>query len=482
MINRTTLLTVIVCCIVSGSFAQDKWNLKRAVEHALANNISVKQADIQARLTELTYKQSKLNQYPTAIISADASINSGRSIDPRTYEYTNTQFFSSGIGFSTGVNVFNFFSLRNTIAGNRLDTEASRVNIERISNDIALNVATAYLQVLVAVEQVKIAEVAVQQTLQNMDNTSKRVEAGALPELNLAEIEAQLARDSTTLITAKATVRTNTLQLQALLNVDAAQPFEVETPPLDQIPVQPLGELEPETVYALALDNLPQQKMNNLRIEAARKFVAASKGQMLPSFQLFGNLGSQYSSNQLFRQGTPVFSGGYDSTLAKVVVNGTDYKVFTPVINTPIIAYRDPLGLQLSDNFRQNVGISVNIPLFNNGLARTALQRSKLNVQSLELQKDLDLLTLKQNIYTAYNDAVAAVQRFSSGRKGVETAEKAYNFAQKRYDLGLLSTIDLLTNQNNLSRAKVELALAHVDYVFRLKLLEFYKGQGLRLE
>jgi outer membrane protein len=468
---------------VSASFAQNKWNLKRAVDHALANNISVKQADIQARLTELTYKQSRLNQYPTAVVSADASINSGRSIDPRTYEYTNTQFFSSGIGFSTGVNVFNFFSLRNTIAGNRLDTEASRVNIERISNDIALNVATAYLQVLVAVEQVKIAEVAVQQTQQNMDNTRKRVDAGALPELNLAEIEAQLARDSTTLIAAKATVRTNTLQLQALLNVDAAEPFEVETPPLEQIPVQPLSELEPETVYALALNNLPQQKMNNLRIEAAKKFVAAAKGQMLPSFQLFGNLGSQYSSNQLFRQGTPVFTGAYDSSsLAKVVVNGTDYKIYTPVINTPLITYRDPLGLQLSDNFRQNVGISVNIPLFNNGIARTAMQRSKLNVQSLELQKDLDLLTLKQNIYTAYNDAVAAIQRFSSNKKGVETAEKAYNFAQKRYDLGLLSTIDLLTNQNNLSRAKVELALAHVDYVFRLKLLEFYKGQGLRLE
>jgi outer membrane protein len=120
--------------------------------------------------------------------------------------------------------------------------------------------------------------------------------------------------------------------------------------------------------------------------------------------------------------------------------------------------------------------------LFNNGVARTAWQRSRLNVSSLQLVKDQALLTLKQDIYTAYNDAATSIQKYSAGKKSVETAEKAYNFAQKRYDLGLLTTIDLLTNQNNLNRARVQMAQAHVDYVFRLKLLEFYKGQGLKLE
>jgi outer membrane protein len=94
----------------------------------------------------------------------------------------------------------------------------------------------------------------------------------------------------------------------------------------------------------------------------------------------------------------------------------------------------------------------------------------------------VDLLQLKQDIYTAYNDAATAIQKFNAGKKSVQTAEKAYNFAQKRYDLGLLTTLDLLINQNNLNRARVQLAQAQVDYVFRLKLLEFYKGQGIRLE
>jgi outer membrane protein len=163
-------------------------------------------------------------------------------------------------------------------------------------------------------------------------------------------------------------------------------------------------------------------------------------------------------------------------------VNGTLYDVVAPGFKNVVTTTMTPFGTQLSDNFRQNIGVQLNIPLFNNGAARTQWQRSKLNVSSLQLQKNQDLLTLKQDIYTAYNDASTAIQKFAAGKKSVETAEKAYNFASKRYELGLLTTLDLLTNQNNLNRARVELAQAQVDYVFRLKLLEFYKGQGIRVE
>ena len=180
--------------------------------------------------------------------------------------------------------------------------------------------------------------------------------------------------------------------------------------------------------------------------------------------------------------GDPIFTNTFSPTGAKVTVDNVDYQVLQPNVTVPQTVFREKFGPQISDNFRQNVGLQMNIPLFNNGQARTAWERSKLNVNTLELQKDQDLVTLKQDIYIAYNDATAAVQRFAAGQKAVATAEKAYNFATKRYELGLLSTIDLLTNQNNLNRAKVELSQAHVDYIFRLKLLEFYKGAGIKLQ
>ena len=480
MIARVSI-TIALFFIGAGSFAQNSWNLKKAVEYALANNISVKQADIQSRIAALNLRQSRLMQVPTANISGSSGINAGRSIDPTTNLFTNTQLFSTGFSLSSGVTLFNFFSVKNNIEGNRFDNEAARANVDKIRNDIALNVATAYLMVLVSEEQENIAKLAVQLTLQNFDNTRKRVETGVLPELNLAELEAQLALDSSNLITASNTVKQNILQLKAILNVDAAQRFVVETPPLGKIPVLTLDELQPEYVYSEAVKNLPQQKVNDLRIKAAERYVLSARGQMYPAFSLFAGLGTNYANNKI-PSVLQVPTGQLDTTGAKVNVNGTLYDVVTPGFRNIITTSTTPFGTQFSDNFRQNVGIQVNIPLFNNGMARTNWEKSKLNVNSLQLQKDLDLVNLKQDIYTAYNDASTAIQKYHAGIKGVQTAEKAYNYAQKRYEVGLLPTLDLLTNQNNLNRARVQLAQAEVDYVFRLKLLEFYKGKGITVE
>lgn len=479
--KHSVLLTAISLFISSLVTGQEKWDLRRCVEYALANNISVKQADIVARTTELTLKQSKLAQYPSANFSNNSGINSGRSIDPTSNQFTNQQLLFSQFSFNTGVTIFNWFNLKNTVAGDQFSLEASRADVDKLRNDISLNVASAYLLVLVSKEQVNISNVAVQQTLQNLDNTRKRVEAGSLPELNLAELEAQLARDSSALITALGTVQQNTLQLKAILNLDAAESFEVETPPLDKIPVENLNDLQPDIVYGLALANLPQQKINDLRIKAAQKYTEASRARMYPTVSMFGGMGTNYANNKIpsFSQ-TP--TGNFQNTGAKVIVGGGEYFVQAPVFNNVITTSKTPFGTQMSDNFRQNVGVSLNVPIFNNGVAKIGWQRNKLTVQNMELQKQQAERTLKQDIYKSYTDATTAIQKFNASKKSVQTAEKAYNYAQKRYDLGLLPTIDFLTNQNNLTRSKLELALAQVDYVFRLKLLEFYKGQGIKLQ
>ncbi|MBS1565378.1 MAG: TolC family protein, partial [Bacteroidetes bacterium] len=209
--------------------------------------------------------------------------------------------------------------------------------------------------------------------------------------------------------------------------------------------------------------------------------VEAARGAMYPTFSFFGSMGSNYAHNKI-----PVYTeiptGGYSSTTAKVSVGGTDYFVQTPVILQSIGVKYTPFGTQISDNFSQRAGISVNIPLFNNGTYRTSWQRSKLTLLNLQLQKDQDNLTLKQNIYKAYSDVTAALQKYEASKRSEATAEKSYDYAKKRYDVGLLATIDLLTNQNNLTTAKVNPVAEHVDYVFKIKVLEFYKGQGLKLQ
>ncbi|MGQ0740490.1 MAG: TolC family protein, partial [Bacteroidota bacterium] len=123
----------------------------------------------------------------------------------------------------------------------------------------------------------------------------------------------------------------------------------------------------------------------------------------------------------------------------------------------------------------------LSVPIFNGRTARTGWERSKLTVQQFELQKEQGDMQLKQDIYKAYTDAGAAMQKFNADKKSVQTADKAYDYAKKRYDLNLLSAYDLISSQNNVLRARIQALYSQYDYVFKMKLLEFYKGQGLKL-
>ncbi len=473
MLRFVKLVTCLL--IVSSSFAQDKWDLRRSVEYALQNNISVKQADLQIRFAQLDLKQAKLSQYPNANYSANVGYGSGRNQDPTNFSLITTGYLFSNHSLQTGVDVFNWFSKRSTIQARALDAASAKAGFEKAQNDVALNVAVAYLQALLANEQIRVAGVQVEQTKSQLESTRKQVEAGNLPEINAAQLEAQLAADSATLITAETSARQSALQLKALMNLDAALPFVIDTPPVELIPVESIADLQPETVYGLATVNMPQQKVDLLNIHSAQKYVQAARAAMYPTFSLFGSLGSSYNnkSQQLLSVSAVSLPVG------KVTVGSTTYDVFA---SQPRYNYGDfPYFDQLNQNFRQSVGLSLSVPIFNGGNLRSAWQRSKLNLQQAELNKEQNSQTLKQDIYTAYNDATAALQKFNANKKAVETAQKTYDFATKRFEVGLLSTYDLITSQNNLTRAKYDMLSSQYDYVFKIKLLEFYKGQGLKL-
>jgi len=240
-----------------------------------------------------------------------------------------------------------------------------------------------------------------------------------------------------------------------------------------------LAELDPAYVYSLAVKNMPQQKINDLNLQAALKNVSAVKGQLYPSFTLFGGLNSFYSNTQKILPTDPV---NMFLPIGQVTVAGTPYTVTT--INeqsVPTGSVKNTYFRQFGNHFNQSVGIGLNIPIFNAGIARTNWKKAQLNVQNVQLQNAADAQTLKQDIYQAHASAMAALQKFNASLKEVQTAQKAYDFARKRFDIGLLNAIDLITTQNNLFRAKINMTSSQYDYVFKIKLLEFYKGQGIKL-
>jgi outer membrane protein len=475
---RLSLAFVFALFIFRNSHAQEKWDLRKCVEYAMANNITIKQQQIQANIAGLTYKQSEWSKYPSLNFNSNLGINTGRSIDRTTNQFTTESVFYNTFSLQANVDVFNWFSKKNTIAGNKLEAEAAKLTVEQLKDDISLNIAAAYLQVLLSREQVNASRLLIGQTLSQLTNTQKLVEAGSLPELNLLEVESQLAADSSTLISAQGTETQSLLFLKSLLHLDAAVPFDIVVPPIGLVPVEPIAQLQPEDVYQSALKNLPQQQINNLRLNASRKYADAAKGAMYPSISLGGSLQTNYSNSKNNARLLGFNSGGLDTI---GVVSGTATPVVTPIITPNYLFFATPYGSQLSDNFGNGIGISISVPIFNGRSARTNWEKQKLNVKSLELQSDLDKLTMKQDIYKAYTDAMTALQKFNASEKRVAAAERAFDLAGKRYSVGLLTTLDLLTNQNNLFRARIDRLSAQYDYVFKMKVLEFYKGQGIKL-
>ncbi len=456
-----------------------KWDLKKCIEYGMEQNISVRQADVQSRIAALTFQQSRLALYPSANLQNSGGYQFGRSIDPSTNQFTTAKILFANHSLNLNVDLFNWFSKKNTVEANRFSAKAYVAGLEKAKSDVALNVANAYLQILLNEEQIKISEIQVRQSLEQVRTIGIQVQAGSLPELNLAEMETQLANDSSTLITTQSNFILSVLQLKALLNIGAEVPFEVAIPPVESIPIEPLASLDPAAVYALAEVNMPQQQINQLNLLSAMKNVLVYKGRLYPTLSLFGGLDTRYSNAQR------LYATGFTSSLipiGSVEVNGTPYQVTSLAPQTfPTGFSKNDYFRQVNNNFSQSVGLALNVSIFNGGIARTNWKKAQLNVSSVELTKEQDAQTLKQDIYQAHANAVASLQKFNASKKGVASSQKAYDFAKARFDIGLLNSLDLITNQNSLFQAKLNLVVAQYDYVFKMKLLEFYKGQGLKL-
>jgi outer membrane protein len=483
-LSKILALLLSTFIIFSRAVAQDKWDLRRCVEYALVNNISIKQADIDSRTAKLTYDQSKATQFGTASGTTALGFNYGRSINQTTNIYTNTEGVSQNYNLSAGVTLFNWFALRRAVESNRFSYEAQMVNIDKIKNDVTLNVSAAYLAALLAKEQVTLAKTKLELTNHQLENTRHLVDAGSVPELNAAELEVQFATDTAAVITAQETYDINRLQLKAILNLDAAADFDLDTPPVETIPVEPIAELQPDVVYAIAIGTFPQQKMNDLRINAAEKYVDVDRGRLYPTLSAYGALYTNFFNDLRHVDFVPytALTQGY----ALNSVTSAQYPVYIEGANAvyshqPLYKAFTGYGDQLTNNFGQQVGLQLNIPIFNGNNARTNYKKSQLNVATAKLTKDNDLMTLKQGVYQAYYNAVASMQKYESNKKAVTVAERSFDLATKRYEIGMLNTIDYLTNQNNMFSARINVLISQYDYVFRMKVLEYYKGLGIKL-
>ncbi|WP_177318637.1 TolC family protein [Chitinophaga sancti] len=473
-----------ICLLLANTVAtkaQDTWSLQRSVDYALANNIDIRQQSVQKRLAELTLKQSKLVQIPTLSGGVNGNFANGRSIDPNTNSFITSAVTSYSAGLSAGANIFNFFYQQNVIASNKYNYQAQDKLLEKARNDVAFNIATAFLQILLNTEQVHISEVQVKLTMDNLANTKKLVIAGSVPESNQADLEAQLATDSVTLVNAQNQVIQSTLQMKALLNLSFDQPYVPQIPDnIAEIPLPRLDEVDPEMVYSAANSNNPLIKADQLLVKSSERSYAAYRAQMYPSITASGQAYSSYANSA--KNATPVsIKTVEDVQIGTVDVGASTYKVYTKSYTYNYEFSTIPLSTQLDNNFKQTLGLSLNIPILNGWTYRTNMQKAKLNIETQKLTMEKDNQKLRQDIYTAHANAVSAIQKYYAASRGVDASQKAYDFATKRFDLGLMNTIDYITTQSKLFNAQINKVSAQYDYIFKMKLLEFYRDQKIAL-
>jgi outer membrane protein len=472
---------LLMLCTISQLMAQaeevKEWTLDECIEYAYENNIQVQQNIINMRLSEQDVKASKYNVLPNLNGSAAHIYNFGQTIDPFTNTFATTQVRSNQLGLSSTVTLFDGFRNINNIKLSQAQMESSKYGVEAIKNDIALNIANAYLQILFNKELAKNASNQLEVTQIQVERIEKQVKAGALPEGNLQEIQSQLATEELQLVNAENQLRLSKINLTQLLNLTNHKNFDVVEPDLQNI--EGNAELiNPGVLYENAVDIMPEVKRAEYNYFAAEKSTSLARGSYYPTLNLTGSIGSGYSGANRIQTG----EGTNIGFVPIGQVAGTGEQVVS--LSERFVVNDDDFQTknwddQLQDNFNTSVGFRLNIPLFNGLASRTNVQKAKLNMESAQLDLENAKLQLRQNIETAHAEAVAALKRYKAAKKSVEALETSFDYTTQRFAVGLLNTFDFNNEKNRLNNARSELLQAKYEYIFRTKVLDFYRGQAI---
>lgn len=458
------------------SFSQQKpWSLQQCIEYALQNNIQVKQNRLNARLSEASLLQNKMQMLPSLNGSVSNSYNSGQRVDPFTNQFVAGDWTQSQ-NYSLNANaiLFGGFQVLNTIKQNKYDLQASEQDILKTQNDISLNIASAYLQILFSQELLATSKSQADITKLQLDRTQKLVDVGNLPKGSLLDMQAQMASEDVNIVNAENNLSISKLNLIQMLNLDSADSFSIVVPEIT-MPAEAVINSTADQIYQAALAKQPEIKSSELKLMSSEKGVSIAQAGRYPRLSLNASYGTGYSGARKELVGTPIFK----KFTPNGSITGSGDLVYEPTFDATYET--TPLNTQLQNNINRSVGLFLNVPLFNNLQTSTAITRAKINREnaalSLQLQKD----NLKKSIQQAYNNAYSSLKKYQASKKAVDAMEESFKYTEQKYNVGATNTTEYNDSKNKLTKAKSDLLQAKYDYVFKLKVLDFYQGKTISL-
>lgn len=458
------------------------YSLEDCIRIALETNPQVKQSEITLQTNGNTYEQSKWQRWPSISFSASQGFRSGRNIDPFTNQFVQQNVSSNNYQLGGQVTLFSGFQISNNIKFNNANYQASAKDLEATRNDIMLNVALSYLQVVTNEELIMVAQRQVDASLLQVERTAKLVEAGTLAESNLLDLKSQLANDELTLVNAQNNLETAKLNLKQFMNMPGSEVINVVKIPVKD-PTMQAYDSSIQEIFETAMNNLPQMKAANMRIEASKINVDLAKGAGMPTLTLNGGIYTAYSSAAPKKR----FVGDGSGNTITDIPSATDY-ILIDNKQIPIIQrVTAPNGSvqnfryfnQLDFNRNSAINLNLSIPIFNNFRTKYNVANAKLQQKTYEYQAQQVQLTIRKNVEQAYIDMTNAAKRYSATVNQVRALTETFRVSQVRFDVGAINSVEYNIAKANLDRANGNLVQTKYDYVFRTKILDFYMNRPL---
>ncbi|BDU24772.1 MULTISPECIES: TolC family protein [unclassified Flavobacterium] len=433
---------------LAGHAQSKQWTLEECVRYALENNITIKLSELDVKNADIDKKGALGNYLPSVNGNASHSWNIGLNQDVTTGILRNQTTQYSSVGLNAGVDIYKGLQNQNTYRRAKLSIIASKYQLLKMQEDISLNVASAFLQILSNKEDLKVKKEQLSIDEKRFARSEEMVNAGTIPRGDLFDLKATVATDKQNIAISENNLLISKLSLAQLLQLKEFADFDV----IDNTNLQDenniLGQT-PVEIYNKAKDIRTEVKLAQTNLEIAEKNVAIAKGAYQPTLSGFYGFNTRASY----------------SDQVKFDANDQPYTVGP-----------DPIFQQFSDNKGHNFGLQLNVPIFNGWSVKNNVERNKVSLEKSKIDLEQKSLDLQRNVYTAFTDAKAALNTYEASTVTLEARQQAYNYAKEKYDVGLMNSFDFTQAQTLLTNAQSDVIRTKYDYMFKIKILEFYFG------
>ncbi len=432
-LHKITLLFSLALAFSANAQVKN-WTLQECVDYALKNNISIKQSELDLKVSDIEKLEALGNFIPNVSGSANYGINTGANINPTTNQFENQSFRSASANINTSINLFNGLLNWKNLQRVKINKLANTYRLNKMKDDIALSVANSYLQILFNKEQLKVLVNQNKITKENSTRTTELIKAGTLPAGDIYDLNATDATQEQQIILAENTLIISKLALAQTLLLEDYANFDIAVDEM-AVPATQVLLQTPDAIIQKAKEVVNDIKIAQSNLDVAKKDVAITRAGYLPTLSGFASYNTRWS------QTIPI---GFVDQLS--LFDGT------------------------------NIGIQLNVPILNGFATRGRVQRSKINQQKTKLLLEQSELDLERTVFQAYNDLRAAKSTYEAALKTLEARKFAQEFSKERYTVGLLNSFDFSQTLLAYENAQSEVLRTKYDYIFKIKLLEFYFG------